>query len=115
MADTEPTPPNALSTETIEAVGAFDESELRAVIDFAQQRHEAVQSDITDMVRARPDEEIVRIERKDVYTFAVKQQLCGGYCSDCPHGPFLYYVREETDIRGETDLRWRYLGTVHQE
>lgn len=115
MTDTEPTPPSVLPSETIEAVRQLDEPELRAVIDFAQQRYEVVQSDITDKIRARPGEEIVRVDRKDVYTVVVKRQPCGRNCSDCPHGPFLYHVREERDIGGKPDLRWRYLGTVHEE
>ena len=58
-------------------------------------------------LQARPNEEIVRMERKDLYTFAIKQQLCREHCSDCPNRPFLYLVWKETDIQGKTDLRWR--------
>ena len=115
MTDTEPTPPSVLPSETIEAVRQLDEPELRAVIDFVQQRYVAVQSDITDKIRAHPGEEIVRMERKDGYTAVVKRQPCGRNCSNCPHGPFLYHVWEDRGVGEKPDLRWRYLGTVHQE
>lgn len=110
--NSEPNPPSSLPTDLIETLNQLDESELRAVIDYAQQRYEFVHPAITDQIEAAPGEEIVQIEEQPTYTRVVKRQPCATGCDDCPHGPFLYHVHEETRPGGETKLRWRYLGSI---
>ncbi|MDR5673583.1 hypothetical protein RH858_10580 [Halalkaliarchaeum sp. AArc-GB] len=108
--NTEPNPSSTLPPAVVEAIDHLDEAELRAVIDYAQQRYEVIHPDVSEQIEPGPGEEIVRIEEKPTYTLVVKRQPCGKDCDDCPHGPFLYHVREEPQLEGGTKLRWRYLG-----
>lgn len=59
-----------------------------------------------------PGEEIVRIGERPGYTMVVKRQPCAEGCRNCPHGPYLYHVREEPRPEGGQKLQWTDLGPV---
>ena len=60
----------------------------------------------------QPGEEIVRITEQEGYTEVVKREPCGNDCNECPHGPYVYHVREETTPDGSTRLHWSFIGPV---
>ena len=103
-----------LSAELVDELEALDESELRAVIDYSQERLRAYHADVTASIEPREGEEIVRIEDQGRYTQVVKRQPCAEGCPDCPHGPFLYHVRQERQLDGSTSLHWVYLGRARE-
>ncbi|MFP8954852.1 hypothetical protein ACLI4Z_18105 [Natrialbaceae archaeon A-arb3/5] len=110
-----PNLPDELPTDAVEVLNQLNETELRAVIDYAKQRYEYTDSALRERIEAAPGEEIVSIEEDRCYTRVVKRQPCGKNCDDCPHGPFSYHVREEPRIDGETELHWTYLGPVKEQ
>lgn len=110
----EPTPPNTVPDDVVDAIDQLSESDLRTVIDYAQERYEYLHPTVTEQIEAAPGEEILRVEERPEYTVVVKRQPCSQGCDDCPHGPYLYHVHEETHPDGSTALRWRYLGSVDE-
>jgi len=115
-ADSEaPAPPRELPPEAIEVLGRLTEAELRAAIDYARARREYAHPEITAQIKPNLGEEIVRIEERQGYTEVVKRQTCPDGCTDCPHGPFLYHVREELRPEDGTHLHWVYLGRIQTE
>lgn len=108
----EPVAPSALPAAAVDVVDQLDEQELRAVIDYAQQRQQHLHPTITERIEPGPNEEIVRMEERSGYVEVVKKEPCGEDCADCPHGPYLYHVQEEEHPEGETHLHWVYLGEV---
>ncbi|WP_157972542.1 hypothetical protein [Saliphagus sp. LR7] len=113
--DTEPAPPNALPATLVEQIGQLDDTEIQALIDYAQERYKYTHQSLSDQIKADSGEKIVRIEEYPEYTLVVKRQPCGKDCDECPHGPFLYHVQEEPRPEGESKLLWRYLGEVTEE
>lgn len=107
----EPDPPDILPSDIADGLSRLDEEELRAAIDFAQKRRRHIHPDVTEQIEPAPGEEIVRIEEQSAYTLVSKRQPCAKSCSECPHGPFLYHVREVPRPDGETKLHWTYLGS----
>lgn len=110
----EPEPPTLLSPTVIEMLDDLSEAELRAVIDYAHDRQEFLHTGVADNIEPAPGEEIVSIDERAGYTEVIKREPCGESCEDCPHGPFLYHVREETRPDGDTKLHWHYLGPVDE-
>ncbi len=90
-----PVPPADLPQEAVNVVDELDEAELRAIIDYAQARKRFVHPHVTDQIEAKEGEELLRVEERNGYTEVVKSQRCADGCSECPHGPYLYHVREE--------------------
>ncbi|WP_254534845.1 hypothetical protein [Halomarina litorea] len=107
-----PVAPSTLPDEVLEHIDDLDESQLRAVIDYAQKRMRFVHPDVTEQIENRNGEEIVRIEERTGYTEVVKRQPCAEGCAECPHGPFLYHVCEERSPDRPTSLHWTYLGRI---
>jgi hypothetical protein len=114
MADDQPDPPSILPSEVVDVIDDLDEAELRAVLDYVHDRQEYVQTAVADKIEPAPGEEIVRIEERPGHTEVVKREPCGEDCEECPHGPFLYHVREEVRPDGETHLQWHYLGPTEE-
>lgn len=112
--NTAPEAPPELSTHTVEVIDQLDEEELRSIIDYARERREYIHPDITDQIESGPGEEIVRIEERTGYPEVVKKQPCAKGCDECPHGPFLYHVREESRPEGGISLHWDYLGRIRE-
>jgi len=114
-ADAEPpVASGTLPDDVVEHIDDLDEAQLRAVIDYAQDRIRFVHPDVTEQIEAREGEEIVRIEERNGYTEVVKRQPCAEGCDNCPHGPYLYHVREERRPDGSTSLHWTYLGRIQE-
>lgn len=110
--DEEPEPPIELASSLVERVDDLDEDELRALIDYAHERERYLHPTVTAQIEPGPGEEIVRIDEQEGYTEVVKREPCGENCSECPHGPYLYHVREVRGPGGETKLNWNYLGLI---
>lgn len=106
-----PTPPTGLPTEIADALRGSTDDDLRKAIVFAQELLNA-HEERGFPIDPRPGEDILRITEKELYTEVVKKVPCGEDCGDCPHGPYLYHVTEETLPNGETELHWKFLGDV---
>lgn len=113
-AEEPPDAPGSLSPAVVEMVDELHEPELRALIDYAGKRQQYLHTAVSEQIEPAPGEEIVRIEERAGYTEVVKREPCGEDCSDCPHGPFLYHVREETRPNGEQHLHWEFLGKINE-
>ncbi|QIB74451.1 hypothetical protein G3I44_09250 [Halogeometricum borinquense] len=106
--------------------------ELREVVRYAQQQmrerqgkrehqqrqeqHEPSerQESVSGRITAAPGEEILSVTERSEYTEIIKREPCGEHCSNCPHGPYLYHVYEETHPDGESSLHWVFLGHVSE-
>ncbi|SEW13135.1 hypothetical protein [Halobacterium jilantaiense] len=84
--------------------------ELRAVVEYAQRRLGAKPS-LTDAIKAREGEELVRTEDHDGYTIVVVERPAE---TGADSGPFAYRVQYEPDVDGASagKYRWHYLGAV---
>ncbi|WP_135819743.1 hypothetical protein [Halostella litorea] len=109
--DTSPSPPNDLPDEVVNVLQELDGHDLREAIVYAQELlyH---RRDPTIQIEPQPGEEIVSVEEHDGYTAVVKRQPCAAGCPDCPHGPYLYHVTEETHTDGSTHYHWSFVGSV---
>lgn len=107
-----PVAPNELPSNAVDVLDRLDEEELRAAIDYAQERRQYIHPDVSQQIKPRPGEEILRIKDYGIYTEVVKRQSCWNNCEDCPHGPFLYHVREESRPEGGASFHWTYIGRV---
>lgn len=106
-----PTPPEDLPSEMKDALEELSDGELRKAIVYAQELLNA-HEERSFPIEPAPEEDILRIAEKELYTEVVKKVPCKEGCEDCPHGPYLYHVTEETLPNGETELHWRFLGDV---
>lgn len=109
-----PTPPEGVPTELAKGLEELSDDELRETIVYAQEllnTHEKRGFPI----EPTPGEDILSITEKKRHTEVVKKIPCGEDCEDCPHGPYLYHVTEETLPNGETELHWKFLGEMVSE
>jgi len=60
-------------------------------------------------------EDVVRATEREGYTEVVKRVSCADGCGDCPHGPYLYHVREEARPEGGTHLHWTFVGEARSD
>lgn len=107
-----PSPPPDLPDELASALVELDALELRAVVEYAQSLLPTNPAP-ADLIEARPGENVLEVNEREVFTTVVKEQPCVEGCDDCPHGPYLYRVR--TEIHPEADdptLHWDFLGRV---
>lgn len=102
--------PDEVPAGLVAGLQDLDESELRAVIDYARARIDQLHPTVTDRIEEGPGEELLSVEDRGAYTEVVKRQPCPAGCSDCPHGPYLYHVTEERRSDGTTHLHWSYVG-----
>ncbi|MFC4448995.1 hypothetical protein [Halorussus aquaticus] len=106
-------PGSSLPDDLAERLSDLSESELRAVISHAESLLPRPPT-VTDLLEARPGEEILDVEERDGYAKVVKRQPCAQGCEECPHGPYLYHVRVENhpeDGAGPS-LHWEFVGLV---
>ena len=109
-----PTPPEGLSPTLVDALTDSDPEALRRAIAHAQEllhSHEGTELPVD----AAADDDILRVTERDGYTEVVKQYSCAEGCADCPHGPYLYHVTEETLPDGTRETHWSFIGRVHAE
>jgi hypothetical protein len=109
-----PTPPNGLPDEVATQLQELTAEELRKTIIHAQELLKA-EAERGPTIEPQPGEDILDVTEYDGYTEVVKRIPCGEDCSDCPHGPYLYHVREETLPNGETELHWEFLGATYTD
>jgi len=112
MGSEKPTPPEGLPSGLAEALAKQTPEELRNTIIHAQellQFHHETDSPI----EPGPGEDILQVTEHDGYTEVIKQYMCAEKCEDCPHGPYLYHVREEERPEGGTHLHWSFIGDVN--
>lgn len=103
---------SSLPEQLRDDLSELGERELRAVVDYAQQRISDLHQPMSSRIEAGPGEELVRVVEHDGYTEVVKREPCATGCESCPHAPVLYHVRAEARTDGSTHLRWTYLGQI---
>lgn len=104
-----PTPPEGLPDDLVEKLQELNDEELRKTIVHAQEL--LMNGDErAPKIEPQPGEDIIRIDEYGGYTEVVKRVPCWEDCEECPHGPYLYHVREETLPNGERKLKWKFLG-----
>lgn len=106
-----PTPPDGLPETVVAELSDLSPENLRRTIvharELLQQREEHASE-----IDPHPGEDILRVRETDTYTEVVKKVPCSGGCSECPHGPYLYHVREEPRPEGGTHTHWTFIGEV---
>lgn len=109
-----PTPPEGLPDDLVEKLRGLNNEGLQKTIIHAQ---ELLMDEGGGPPEIEPQsgEDILRITEHEGYTEVVKKIPCGEGCDECPHGPYLYHVREETLPNGETELHWVFLGRTYPD
>jgi hypothetical protein len=110
----QPTPPEGLPDQLVADLNQLSADELRKTIVHAQELLRA-QEERDSPVEPGPREDILRVTEHEGYTEVVKQFRCREGCDECPHGPYLYHVKEETHPSGDTHTKWSFIGTVETE
>ena len=109
-----PEPPEGLSDGIAADLEGLSPDELRKAIIFARellQSHEATEFPIDP----EPGDDVLRVTEHEGYTAVVKQHVCEAGCDDCPHGPYLYHVTEETLRDGTREAHWSFIGRVNTD
>ncbi|PAU84759.1 hypothetical protein CK500_04375 [Halorubrum salipaludis] len=105
-------PPEALPDGVAAELEDLSPDELRNAIVFARellQSHEATEFPIDP----EPSDDVLRVVEHEGYTEVVKQHHCEEGCDDCPHGPYLYHVTEETLPDATRETHWSFIGRVN--
>lgn len=98
-------PPEEVPAEVAEAFDRCSDRQLREIIHYAQQLLRD-HPPLTDAIESREGEELVRTEDHGEYTLVVVERPDGA------DGQFAYRVKWETNVDGEGQYRWHYLGQV---
>ena len=106
-----PTPPEGIPDHLAGELNELTPEELRNTIIHAQELLQ-FQEEKGSPIEPGPGEDIIRATEHEEYIEVVKQYSCAEGCEDCPHGPFLYHVREETRPEGGTHFHWTFMGKV---
>lgn len=109
-----PTPPEGLPPKLVKQLKNSTPEELRKAIVHAQELlHYHEETELP--VDAEAGEDILRVTEHEGYTEVVKQYSCQEGCDDCPHGPYLYHVTEETLPNGTHETHWSFIGRVNAD
>jgi hypothetical protein len=108
----EVTPPEGLPDRIVDDLRELSVQELRKAIIHAQELLQA-HDEHSSPVEPQQGDDIIRATEHEGYTEVVKEVTCADNCDDCPHGPYLYHVREEPRPEGGTDANWTFIGTVN--
>lgn len=95
-----------LPDDLLAAVRTLDEGELRALIDFTQDRLREVHPAISDRIDENSHQEIVQVGEGQAKVLRHEPLEA----DDDREIPVLYLVTEESTPEGETRLHWTYLG-----
>lgn len=109
-----PTPPEGLPDRLVADLAQLSAADLRKAVIYAQELLRAQEAHDSP-VDPGPGEDVLRVTEDDGYTEVVKQFRCSEGCDECPHGPYLYHVREETHPSGETHTKWSFIGAVEDD
>lgn len=110
----QPTPPEGLPETIISDLEELDPESLRKTVVHAQELLQW-QEERSPPVEPKPGEDFIRVNKRDGYTEVVKMTPCANGCDDCPHGPYLYHVKEEDRPEGGTHTHWTFIGEVSSE
>jgi|AntDeeMinimDraft_4_1070355.scaffolds.fasta_scaffold00133_24 hypothetical protein len=113
-ASANPTPPDGLSDDIVSDLNHLSPEELRKTIIHAQELLH-VREERDPIVEPAPGEDIVSVTEHEGYTEVVKREPCGEDCADCPHGPYLYHVKEQKTPDGGTRTLWTLIGEVYPD
>jgi hypothetical protein len=108
------TPPEGLPDRIVDDLRDLSTKQLRTTIIHAQELLQA-QGEHSSPVEPGPGENIIRTTEHEGYTEVVKEVTCADNCEDCPHGPYLYHVREEPSLEGGTKTHWTFIGEVNPD
>ena len=112
MASSQTDPPEAVPEELIAVLKNSADSQLREIINYAQQLL-SEHPPITDAVESRHREELVHVKDHGVYTIAIVVRL--DELGEA-RGPFAYRVKWEPGLdNGEGRYKWHYLGKVRDD
>jgi len=112
MVSSQTDPPEDVPEECIAVLQNSADSQLREIIDYAQQLLRG-HPPITDAVESRHGEELVRMEEYGAYTIAIVERP--GEPAEA-RGPFAYRVKWEPNIDDEGGrYKWHYLGNVRDD
>lgn len=109
-----PTPPEGLPKEVVSDLNELSAEDLRKTIVHAQELRR-FHEEPDPLVEPNPGEDILRVTEHDGYTEVVKPVPCGEDCRDCPHGPYLYHVKQEPRLDGEEKPHWVFIGEVEPD
>lgn len=105
-------PPQSIPETLATTLRSRSDKQLREFINYAQQLLRD-QPPLTDAVKARAGEELVRIADHGAYTIIIMERPDE---SGEARGLFVYRVKWESNIdRMGGTYRWHYLGQVHDE
>lgn len=113
-ASVDPTPPDGLPDHIVSELTQLSAEELRKTIIHAQELLH-VREERDPLVEPAPGEDIVSITEHEGYTEVVKKEPCYEDCDDCPHGPYLYHVKDQETPEGDTQTLWTLIGEVHSD
>lgn len=103
---------NRLPDELVAELSDLDRTALRSLRSFATAQLVGSRRSVEELLEPRPGEELVDVRESETLTLVRKTQPCLDGCDDCPHGPFLYAVRERTHDEREPTTDWCCLGAV---
>lgn len=88
-----------------------DDGELRQLVTDARNRLEG-RPPLTDVIEARENEELVRMEDEGPYTTVIVERPDE---TGEARGPFAYMVQWEPHVDDDGKYKWHYLGRVFEE
>lgn len=94
-----------------QALASSDEDRLREIVRYARHRL-ADRPALTDVIEARDNEELVRIDEAESYTTVVVERSDE---SGAARGRFAYMVQWEPHVEDDGKYKWHYLGRVLDE
>jgi hypothetical protein len=109
-----PTPPEGLPDTVVAELTELSSESLRNTIVHARELLQHREKHTLE-IEPHPGEDILRVHEHEGYTEVLKMVPCGEGCDDCPHGPYLYHVKEESRPEGGTHTHWTFIGEVTVE
>lgn len=108
----DPTPPDELPEQVVEAVTSLSSAQLRKLIEFAQSRLRITESSISELIEPKENEEIVRIKDYGYYCVVVKRKTGETDQEAASEPPHAYVVTIEPEREGGHHLHWEDIGRV---
>jgi hypothetical protein len=106
-----PTPPEGLPDAVVAELENLSSENLRNTIILARELLQS-REDHAPEIQPHPGEDILRVSKHDGYTEVVKMVPCSEGCAECPHGPYLYHVKEEPRPESPSHTHWTFIGEV---
>ena len=106
-------PPEGLPEPVASDLAGLSPDELRDAVVYAQELLQSHGSAEFPVDPGPDDDDVLRVREHERYTEVVKQHRCTEGCDDCPHGPYLYHVTEESLPDGTHETHWSFIGRVN--